>query len=227
MSHNQLNHRLILQQLQNFNQLVQSFQEISTIVNEHIRFTQQPYQQTHQQYHNQYRQYQQRNNNVNNSTFVNNPLHSTSNRTYDNNTNLNDDNSYVIRIDTLLPDIFQGLNLNSLNTRSNRNNRNSNIRIGYINQQNYSDISNIMQHYDILDIEHYQMIDEPTNDICPITRDRFYDDQNVSMITSCGHIFNKSSLNIWIANHNNCPYCRQSIYNNSSNNTHENSTNNY
>ena len=64
---------------------------------------------------------------------------------------------------------------------------------------------------DLLDVQEYQFIDNPLNDICPIAREAFSPTQNVMMIARCKHIFFKSFLETWILNHNTCPSCRSHI----------------
>ena len=73
------------------------------------------------------------------------------------------------------------------------------------------DSGNITQVCDIFDIKEFQLIEDPVNDICPITRDRFYMNQNVYMTRRCRHIFNKTALNMWLERNNTCPYCRSVI----------------
>ncbi len=126
-------------------------------------------------------------NNRNNFSMSNNPLEEVENNI-----------SYLFRFDTLFP--------NGINTT-----RDISYNIITINDENKDllDISN--DNIDIFNILDYRNIENPLNDICPITRDRFYLDQNVYMIKNCKHIFNKSALNIWINNNNTCPTCRTNI----------------
>ena len=126
-------------------------------------------------------------NNRNNFSMSNNPLEEVENNI-----------SYLFRLDTLFP--------NGINTT-----RDISYNIITINDENKDllDISN--NNIDIFNILDYRNIENPLNDICPITRDRFYLDQNVYMIKNCKHIFNKSALNIWINNNNTCPTCRTNI----------------
>ena len=51
----------------------------------------------------------------------------------------------------------------------------------------------------------------PVNATCPISRDEFNDDSEITMIRSCNHIFNRSSLREWFVNHSTCPMCRGDI----------------
>lgn len=69
------------------------------------------------------------------------------------------------------------------------------------------DISNVH----LFDVREYQLIQQPLNDICPITREPFTPTQNVMMISRCKHIFSKPSLQTWIVTQNTCPSCRCQI----------------
>lgn len=51
----------------------------------------------------------------------------------------------------------------------------------------------------------------PVNAICPISRDEFNDDSEITMIRGCNHIFNRDSLREWFVSHSTCPMCRQDI----------------
>ena len=83
-----------------------------------------------------------------------------------------------------------------------------------IDTSNNTVVQDISNNYHLLDVDEYQFIQNPINDICPITRERFYNNQNVLMIKNCGHIFNKSALSRWVSANNTCPSCRQILFNN-------------
>ena len=51
----------------------------------------------------------------------------------------------------------------------------------------------------------------PVNATCPISRDEFDDNSEITMIRGCNHIFNRVSLSEWFANHSTCPMCRCDI----------------
>ena len=110
----------------------------------------------------------------------------------------NNNISYLFRFDTLFP-----------RTEQNTTELSFNIITVDENNTELLDISN--DNTDIFNVLNYRDIENPINDICPITRDRFFSEQNVFMIKKCKHIFNKSALNIWIANNNTCPTCRTNI----------------
>jgi hypothetical protein len=46
---------------------------------------------------------------------------------------------------------------------------------------------------------------------CPISLEDFTDNESVSQINSCRHIFKTEPLNNWLQGHNTCPQCRQVI----------------
>lgn len=71
------------------------------------------------------------------------------------------------------------------------------------------DVSQNTEHYHLYEIRNFDLIQNPINDVCPITRERFDStSENVLMIKNCKHIFNKSALNIWLEENNTCPCCR-------------------
>ena len=53
----------------------------------------------------------------------------------------------------------------------------------------------------------------PVNATCPISRDEFNDESEITMIRGCNHIFNRSSLREWFVRHSTCPLCRGDIRN--------------
>jgi len=63
----------------------------------------------------------------------------------------------------------------------------------------------------------YCDIVSPKNTSCPILLTNFNDNDMVSVIRHCGHIFNTSELNRWFRNHCNCPVCRYDIRDDNSN----------
>lgn len=126
-------------------------------------------------------------------------------------TSSGENNRYVVSFDTYVPNalsLFQSL--------LNRNVDQSNIEqsevytynIEQLNENNITNLRELCENHEILDIERYDLIENPVNDICPITRERINNNQNVMMICKCKHIFHKSSLMRWIRNHNTCPSCR-------------------
>jgi hypothetical protein len=51
----------------------------------------------------------------------------------------------------------------------------------------------------------------PVNATCPISRDEFNDESEITMIRGCNHIFNRTSLREWFVSHSTCPMCRGDI----------------
>ncbi len=51
----------------------------------------------------------------------------------------------------------------------------------------------------------------PVNATCPISRDEFTDESEITMIRGCNHIFNQASLREWFVSHSTCPLCRGDI----------------
>jgi len=57
----------------------------------------------------------------------------------------------------------------------------------------------------------YNQIMLPITDTCPISLERFQDNDMVRQIRYCGHIFAEQSFNQWFQTHVNCPVCRHDI----------------
>lgn len=142
--------------------------------------------------------------------LINNAINQASNvRAVSNQNN----NEYVLSFDTFIPpiSIINTLNQNTRNTETNEE-LDFSYNIQELNSENIEELDTLRQENDLLDIEKYELIEEPVNDICPITRERINNNQNVLMICKCSHIYNKSSLTQWIKNHNTCPSCRITIH---------------
>ncbi len=75
----------------------------------------------------------------------------------------------------------------------------------------------------------FDQISEPMNDRCPITRNRFNNNDTVLQILECRHCFHPQSLRTWFETSVRCPICRYDIreYNplNVINNPYNNSSN--
>ena len=59
----------------------------------------------------------------------------------------------------------------------------------------------------------YCDIISPKNRSCPILMEDFNDNDVVSIIRHCGHIFNPDELNRWFSSNSRCPVCRYDIRN--------------
>lgn len=57
----------------------------------------------------------------------------------------------------------------------------------------------------------YADILQPRNTQCPISMENFSDNDIVTMIRFCGHIFHTESLTHWFASNSRCPVCRFDI----------------
>ena len=122
-----------------------------------------------------------------NSINVNTPIYNDSRRNNISNT----------RNNTINNTINNSRNNSRNNTRNNtRNNAPSQNQISRAtNNTIYSDIEN------------------PSNSICPISRDLFNDNDNVTQIIPCGHIFSRNNLREWFTHNSGCPMCRYDIRN--------------
>lgn len=57
----------------------------------------------------------------------------------------------------------------------------------------------------------FSNIISPINATCPISREEFNDNSQITMIRGCNHVFNRNSLRQWFAEHSTCPMCRNDI----------------
>jgi hypothetical protein len=57
----------------------------------------------------------------------------------------------------------------------------------------------------------FSNIVSPINATCPISRDEFNDNSEITMIRGCNHIFNRTSLREWFVHQSSCPMCRRDI----------------
>ena len=57
----------------------------------------------------------------------------------------------------------------------------------------------------------FSHIISPVNATCPISRDEFNDESEITMLRGCNHIFNRASLREWFVSHSTCPLCRSDI----------------
>ncbi len=62
-------------------------------------------------------------------------------------------------------------------------------------------------------LRRYRDIQEPLNESCPITLERFTSDSNVRQINGCQHVFNDEALLSWFNSNVRCPVCRMDIRN--------------
>jgi hypothetical protein len=60
-------------------------------------------------------------------------------------------------------------------------------------------------------ILNYSEIENPTNNSCPITLERFEATSPVTQILYCGHIFSSTGLDSWLRTNVRCPVCRYDI----------------
>jgi len=72
----------------------------------------------------------------------------------------------------------------------------------------------------------YREIENPLNHSCPISLEPFHENDRVTMIKHCGHIFKPNEIQLWFQNNVRCPICRYDIRNFSTNNTNRNTNEN-
>ena len=213
---NQREYSIIIQQLENVNRCLTLVENSNSLIHQVLNNNSNNNNRSRRQPENRYytRNSFRSNNLFNNDNirgiYNNNSIND--NNSINNNNSMNENNentqTYVLRFDTLLPNLSNIMN--AMYDVSNNTRDSYNYRI-YNYENNNVSMNEIIDNYDLLDIKNFELIENPINDICPITRDRFHNSQNVMMICSCKHVFNKSSLNIWIQNNNSCPSCRSMI----------------
>jgi len=71
----------------------------------------------------------------------------------------------------------------------------------------------------------YNEIENPINDRCPISHELFDDNDDVTQIIFCGHIFTSQEINTWFQRNSHCPVCRHNILSNIENTSNSNSEN--
>lgn len=147
---------------------------------------------------------QRRNSNLDNNGANNGANNETNNENNTTNREVGNDFTYYFTFDTLgssasnITNLYtSGISFETLViTEDNKNIMNH-------------DVSQNTTRYHLYEIRNFDLIENPINDLCPITRDRFDSTtENVLMIKNCKHIFNKSALNMWLEENRNCPCCR-------------------
>ena len=73
----------------------------------------------------------------------------------------------------------------------------------------------------------YREIENPLNHSCPISLEPFHENDSVTMIKYCGHIFKPTEIQSWFQNNVRCPICRYDIrtFSSSSSSSSSSSTN--
>jgi hypothetical protein len=122
-------------------------------------------------------------------------------------------------------------NTNSNNTNTNSNNTNTNSNNSTNNTSNSQNA--YLLNYSLEDFENlsdvnmralikistakinYCCIAAPLNDTCPITQEEFTNNDQVTIIKNCGHIFKTHAIKNWLYEHQTCPVCRYNILTNS------------
>ena len=178
--------------------------------------------------------YQNNRNNINNTTNRNNinnnyrnNINNTSNRNNINNTYRSLFNNTPYIIDNVqrytIPTNSTPINSTSLPDRRTPNSIFSNL------VQTFLDPVIIHPTHSQIEIAtrrvRYSDILNPINRTCPISMDTFNDNDTVTVIRFCGHIFNTEQLNTWFQSNCRCPVCRYDIRNYNSNNSNVNYNN--
>ena len=169
------------------------------------------------------------NDNINNDNINNDNI---------NNYNINNDtinnyisylNNSVIYLNNSLIYLNNLMYINNQHSYNNQHNSYNNQHNSYNNQHNnayllnydlddFKKLSNI-NIYALIKVNtlelYYGNIENPTNDTCAITHEKFSNCDEVTMIKECGHIFNSCAIKKWLVEHQTCPNCRHNILTNS------------
>jgi len=110
---------------------------------------------------------------------------------------------------------------NATNATNASNNYTSNSPNAYLLNYTLDDFENLsnVNMRDLVKISTakitYCCIAVPLNDTCPITQEEFTNNDEVTIIKNCGHIFKTRAINNWLFEHQTCPVCRHNILTNS------------
>lgn len=115
------------------------------------------------------------------------------------------------------------LNANNTNNTNNANiaNNTNNIQNAYLLNYTLEDFENLSDVNMRALIKictakiNYCCIAVPLNDTCPITQEEFLNNDQVTIIKNCGHIFKTHAIKSWLYQHQTCPVCRYNILTNS------------
>ena len=131
-------------------------------------------------------------------------------------------NNYISYLNNSVIYLNNSINyLNNLMCIANQANQANQHKHAYLLNYDYDDfkkLSNINIYTLIKTSTHelyYGNIENPTNDTCAITHEKFSNCDEVTMIKECGHIFNSCAIKKWLLEHQTCPNCRHNILTNS------------
>lgn len=157
-----------------------------------------------------------------NNYFNNNPNNTNNNRNNRNNLNHN----RFTRNPNLQEYFESRYRINNVYNRNNNQNRNMNRNRNNNNLVNTTNESILQTFFEPVVIFPSQVqienatrivtfgdIVDPINTSCPISLERFNDDEQVIIIRYCGHIFSIDELNQWFRHRVKCPVCRYDIRN--------------
>ena len=135
-----------------------------------------------------------------------------------NNEPLNLDNYLTFFSPSRTPSVTRNPSTNTTtSTASRRNTTNVNTGSSLSTRPSMQDINHATRETS------FSSITNPINNICPISREAFTDDEIVMQIIPCGHIFSRDNLRVWFLSSVHCPMCRYDIrnYRNRRNNMRE------
>jgi hypothetical protein len=111
-----------------------------------------------------------------------------------------------------IPINYTSPNQNLTNNNTSRNNMLNQINNLFQTFMNHVEVFPTMEQIETATRNvRYGDIVRPTNNSCPISLDTFNENDNVTVIRQCGHIFKTESLNTWFQSNCVCPVCRYDI----------------
>ena len=135
------------------------------------------------------------------------------NNNNNNNNNINMQNIYNY------PNIISHTNTSTRNTTSQSNNLIERFITNLFNTPitNNSQINNLRPTPEQINnasrLVRYDVIENPSSEMCTISLQEFNDADQVRQILYCGHIFHENSLQEWFTRNTVCPLCRYDIRN--------------
>ena len=163
------------------------------------------------------------NRNNNNRNRIRNTHFHNNDYNINNNTNNRNNRNNSNRYDNIYNNINQNSNQNSnQNINQNSNQNNVDIDLSEFVSNFFNSIPVVPTLQEIINstrVVRYDSINEPLNESCPISLENFRNDEYVTQINFCGHIFKSDQLNNWFTTNVRCPVCRYDIRNATTNTT--------
>lgn len=149
-----------------------------------------------------YLQHQYNNTNIPNNIHLVNNINEISNNNYNPNNNYSLNNNYNSNSE------YYWENINNNNLQNIFNQVFEEIRL-MENENIYNYILDNCIRYN-----KFYEIENPLNDECPINQIEFQENDDVTIINNCNHIFNTEAIKHWFKSNYTCPLCRNNLLEN-------------